>query len=167
MKSNGIGFLVLAWVIAAVAVGVPGGCQDQTDISGQADELRKEMPPPTQEDRARARVDTLRGVTVCFFLQTMPSFPGGEPALKSYLKEHVRYPPSARTAGRQGKVVVQFFIECDGTLDHIAAVGSHADSALAAEAVRVVRGMPRWIPGRNNGRIVRVQYMLPIRFVLP
>lgn len=166
MKNTRVGFLVFAWVIAATTVGIPGSCQSTTDITGRADDPRQEMPP-SRQDRARARVDSLRKAGVFVLWETLPSFPGGETALKRYLKEHVRYPPSARAAGRQGKVVVQFFIERDGTLDHIAAVGSHTDSALAAEAVRVVRGMPRWIPARKSGRIVKVLYALPVRFDLP
>jgi protein TonB len=95
----------------------------------------------------------------------MPSFPGGESAMMRYLSEHARYPASAREVGHHGTVVVQFDVQRDGSLRHITAAGT-PDSALAAEAVRVVTGMPHWNPGRYDGRTVVVQYSLPIRFVL-
>lgn len=165
MHSKGVGFLAWVWVVAAIVIGVPGGCQDQRDITGLAHEAGRPVPPPPPgpEARVQAQVDSLRKAGIFVFWETLPSFPGGESVLKRYLSSHVRYPASAHGAGPHRTVVVQFLINRDGTLDHITAVG-RPDSALAAEAVRVVRGMPPWIPGRQAGRIVKVRYMLPIRF---
>jgi protein TonB len=100
------------------------------------------------------------------FTDTMPSFPGGEVALKQYLSAHIRYPAPARENGHQGTVVVQFNVEPDGSLDHVEAMDNRLDTTLGVEAVRVVTGMPRWNPGYQDGKAVAVRYSLPVRFVL-
>lgn len=100
------------------------------------------------------------------FVEQMPAFPGGETALMKYLGSHIRYPAVARENGIQGTVVVQFIVGPDGTIRDVKTVGSKKGGGLEDEAVRVVKGMPKWTPGRQNGRAVTVQYSLPVRFVL-
>lgn len=100
------------------------------------------------------------------FVEQMPSFPGGENALMRYLHDHIRYPAVARENGIQGTVVVQFVVNTDGSIVDVKAVGQKKGGGLEEEAVRVVKGMPKWTPGKQNGRSVRVQYSLPIRFKL-
>lgn len=100
------------------------------------------------------------------FVEQMPSFPGGESALMKYLNSHIRYPAVARENGIQGTVVVQFIVGPDGSIRDVKTVGAKKGGGLEDEAIRVVKGMPKWTPGRQNGRAVTVQYNLPVRFVL-
>lgn len=90
-------------------------------------------------------------------------FPGGDAAMYKWIAENINYPAQAAEEGISGKVVVQMVIEKDGSISNVKVVrGKHPE--LDAEAVRVVKAMPRWSPGRNNGHAVRVTYMLPITF---
>lgn len=83
-----------------------------------------------------------------------------------YISTHVHYPKTAREQGQQGTVVVQFEIGVDGSLQHVETVGAQPSTALGDEAVRIVKGMPAWHPGIQDGHKVVVRYSLPIRFVL-
>ena len=98
-------------------------------------------------------------------VEVMPEFPGGEKALLGYLIRTVKYPVEAMENGFQGKVFVSYIVENDGSISHIN-VQRGVQPSLDAEAIRVVKGMPRWIPGRQNGKTVRVSYTVPINFVL-
>jgi len=98
-------------------------------------------------------------------VEEMPSFPGGEEARLRFLSENIRYPQMAREAGIQGTVFLTFVVERDGSVTDVRIVrgiGGGCDE----EAVRVTRNMPRWSPGRQRGQPVRVQFSMPIRFVL-
>ena len=98
-------------------------------------------------------------------VEQKPSFPGGESAMYKWLQDNIIYPAAASEEGVQGKVTVQFIVEKDGSITHVQVVrGKHP--ALDAEAARVIRKMPRWTPGRNNGQPVRVTYHLPVPFKL-
>jgi periplasmic protein TonB len=94
-----------------------------------------------------------------------PEFPGGPSALMQYLQGNLRYPTMAREAGIQGTVFVTFVVERDGNITDVRVLRG-VGGGLDEEAVRVVRNMPRWKPGRQRGQAVRVQFNLPIRFVL-
>lgn len=98
-------------------------------------------------------------------VEEMPEFVGGEEALRKYLSATVQYPREATEDGIQGKVYVNFIIAEDGSISNIKVVrGVH--SLLDAEAHRVISLMPKWIPGRQSGKPVRVSYTVPINFVL-
>lgn len=105
--------------------------------------------------------------TTAMFINVVeePSYPGGISELKKYLMANVAYPAAADSAQIKGRVFVSFIIEIDGQLMDITVLkglGYGCDE----EAVRVVRMMPRWIPGRQSGKLVRVRYNLPILFGL-
>lgn len=93
----------------------------------------------------------------------MPVFPGGEEAMMRYLAENVRYPEQAAKDSIQGRVIVQFVVKDDGTVGTVKVVRS-VNSLLDAEAVRVVKSMPKFIPGKINGIEVSVWYILPVAF---
>ncbi|MBX2973286.1 MAG: energy transducer TonB [Flavobacteriales bacterium] len=93
-------------------------------------------------------------------LEQMPEFPGGDRALFDYLKKSLRYPE-----GMQGKVFVGFVVDTDGSLRDISILRG-ADPVLDQEALRVIKAMPKWRPGKQNGETVRMRYNLPIRFTL-
>lgn len=93
-------------------------------------------------------------------VEEMPSFPGGQLALMQYL-----YPFEAQENGVQGRVIINFVVEDDGSISHVK-VAKSADPALDREAMRVVETMPKWIPGKQNGECVRVRYSVPVVFRL-
>lgn len=95
----------------------------------------------------------------------MPSFPGGIGALMQYLTEKIKYPEEAKKMHLQGRVFLQFIVEADGSITHIRVLRGVSPS-LDAEAVKVIRNMPRWIPGSQRGKPVRVRFNLPIKFTM-
>lgn len=103
--------------------------------------------------------------TIYKFVEKMPEFPGGIEALNQYLITHVTYPTAARDAGAEGMVLVEFVVEKDGSVSNVQTVVS-AHPALDEEAMRVVRGLPKWTPGEASGKKIRVYFNLPIRFQL-
>lgn len=94
-----------------------------------------------------------------------PEFPGGQGALMQYLQSNLKYPTMAREAGIQGTVFVTFVVERDGSITDVRVLRG-VGGGLDEEAIRVVQNMPNWTPGRQRGQAVRVQFNLPIRFVL-
>lgn len=104
-------------------------------------------------------------MTIYEVVEHMPDFPGGEAALQKYLKKHVVYPESARKKGVQGRVLVQFVVGKDGSICDTKVVRS-VEPVLDREAVRVINKMPKWKPGRQKGKPVRVRYTVPINFRL-
>ena len=98
-------------------------------------------------------------------VEQMPEFPGGESALQRFLMANVKYPSIAAENGVQGKVYVNFVVDRVGAISNVKVVRG-VDPAVDKEAVRVVKSMPKWIPGRQNGEAVRVSFTVPINFVL-
>ena len=98
-------------------------------------------------------------------VEQMPKFPGGDAALMKYLSENIKYPVVAQENGVQGRVTVSFVVERDGSITDVKIVRS-VDPSLDREAQRVVRSMPKWIPGKQNGSAVRVKYNVPVQFRL-
>ena len=97
--------------------------------------------------------------------ETMPYFPGGQELLLKYLAVNIKYPASAVKAKKQGRVIVTFIVQKDGSVTH-AKIAKSIDPELDAEALRVVRAMPKWIPGTQFGKPVNVKYTLPVKFSL-
>jgi len=98
-------------------------------------------------------------------VEQMPEFPGGETALRKYLSSTVKYPEIATENGIQGKVYVSFVVDRSGSISNVK-IARGVDSSIDKEAMRVVKSMPKWIPGKQNGEPVRVSYTVPINFVL-
>lgn len=98
-------------------------------------------------------------------VEQMPSFPGGPSALMKYLNDNIKYPAEAQENGVQGRVTISFIVNTDGSLSN-AHVTRSLDPSLDREAVRVVKSMPRWVPGKHNGKFVRVSYNVPVSFRL-
>lgn len=95
----------------------------------------------------------------------MPSFPGGTRSLMQFLSSNIKYPVEAENLGIQGRVICSFIVEKDGSISNINVAQSVAPS-LDQEAVRVIKAMPKWIPGETDGEQVRVKYTLPLNFRL-
>ena len=98
-------------------------------------------------------------------VEQMPQFPGGPNALFEYLSKNIKYPVVAEENGIQGRVIVTFVVERDGSITDVK-VAKSVDPSLDKEAMRVVKSMPHWIPGKQNGSAVRVKYTLPVTFRL-
>ena len=98
-------------------------------------------------------------------VEQMPSFPGGISGLMTYLNQNTRYPAVAQENGVQGRVVVSFAVGKDGHISDVTVLRS-VDPSLDKEAIRVVRNMPRWTPGKQGGEPVRVRYNVPVSFRL-
>ena len=104
-------------------------------------------------------------VKIFDIVEQMPSFPGGNKALFDYLSENIKYPILAEENGIQGRVIVTFVVEKDGSITEAKVVKS-VHPSLDKEALRVVKGMPKWIPGVQNGVPVRTKYTIPVTFKL-
>ncbi len=98
-------------------------------------------------------------------VEQMPEFPGGAAALMKWLSDNIKYPAIAEENGIQGRVVCTFVVERDGSVSDVQ-VARSIDPSLDKEAVRVLKKMPKWIPGRQNGAPVRVKYTVPVTFKL-
>lgn len=98
-------------------------------------------------------------------VEQMPMYPGGEGALLGYLRDNIHYPTVAAENGVQGRVVVGFVVERDGSITDVKILRG-VDPSLDREAMRVVKSMPRWNPGKQNGSAVRVKYQVPVSFRL-
>lgn len=97
--------------------------------------------------------------------EQMPSFPGGQSAMMSYVSRSIKYPTVAEENGIQGLVTVSFVVEKDGSISGAKVIRS-VDPSLDKEALRIIRSMPRWTPGKQDGKPVRVKYTIPVRFKL-
>ncbi len=98
-------------------------------------------------------------------VEKMPSFPGGDAALFKFLNDNVKYPVIAQENGVQGRVICQFVVNRDGSIVDVEVVRS-IDPSLDKEAIRVIKSMPKWSPGQQRGKPVRVKYTLPVNFKL-
>lgn len=98
-------------------------------------------------------------------VEQMPTFPGGNGKLSEFLSQNVRYPVVAVENGIQGRVIVRFVVERDGSVSNVS-VAKGVEASLDQEAVRVVKLMPKWNPGKQNGKAVRTKFNVPISFQL-
>lgn len=102
---------------------------------------------------------------VFFIVEEMPVFPGGDLELRKFIAQSVKYPVIAQENGIQGRVYVQFVVGTDGAVTQVK-VARGVDPNLDKEAIRVVQSMPKWKPGKQRGKAVKVSYTVPINFVL-
>lgn len=120
----------------------------------KAKEVIAQPEPPKEEE-----------TKVFDVVEVMPSFPGGQAALFEYLSKNIKYPVVAEENGVQGRVIVTFVVERNGSITDVQ-VAKSVDPSLDKEAVRVVKSMPHWIPGKQNGSAVRVKFTVPVTFRL-
>jgi protein TonB len=136
---------------------------DDIDINVEADEnteVQEYVAPVKVEEEESAEE-----MQIFMVVESMPEFPGGEAALYKYLGENIKYPQMAKESGIQGRVFVTFVVERDGKVTDVRVlrgIGGGCDE----EAIRVVQSMPKWAPGKQRGKSVRVQYNLPVKFTL-
>ena len=142
---------------------------DNTDIQ---DELEIEDSEATDKTAITAvmqvaapKEEENEDTPVFFIVEEMPEFPGGQLALRNFIAQSVKYPVIAQENGIQGKVFVNFVVAKDGTITQ-AKIFRGVDPSLDKEALRVVNSLPKWKPGKQGGKAVRVSYTVPINFVL-
>ncbi|MBR5328162.1 MAG: energy transducer TonB [Paludibacteraceae bacterium] len=99
-------------------------------------------------------------------VESMPEFPGGAQEMMKFIAENIKYPVIAQENGIQGRVICQFVIEKNGSVTDIQVVRSSGDASLDKEAERVIKNMPKWKPGKQRGKPVRVKYTIPVAFRL-
>ena len=118
-----------------------------------------------REKTTQTRKDTATDDKVYEVCEQMPIFEGGDAALLKYLRENLKYPDKTKDRGVQERLVIGFIVEKDGSLTDVKVLRP-VDIDLDAEVLRLVKGMPKWIPGRHNEQRVRVRYLLPIHICL-
>ncbi len=135
--------------------------EDEIEIDVEADsetEMEEYIPMEIEEEEiVEAEIFTV--------VESMPEFPGGMGKLMNYLASNIKYPPLAKESGIQGRVFINFVVETDGRISKVKilrGIGGGCDE----EAVRVVEAMPKWKPGMQRGKPVRVSYNLPVKFTL-
>ncbi|MBR1644587.1 MAG: energy transducer TonB [Bacteroidales bacterium] len=130
------------------------------DMGDDANKAQEAFTPVVQEVEEEAEEEE-----IFVFIEEQASFPGGTEALYKFLRENIKYPPAARENGIEGKVFLKFVVEKDGSVSNVK-VMRDIGSGCGAEAVRVVKSMPKWTPGKQRGRAVRSEYSLPVSFSL-
>lgn len=154
----------------------------QTEAQKMSDEIKKaenfsaEILPNGQvqslisdefiDDGIPINIETNAGESKVFSsVEELPCYPGGQGAFIKYLNKTLSYPPFAKNKKITGRVLVQFIVEKSGAITNVS-VAESANPILDNEAVRVIRKMPKWKPGKEKGKIVRVKVMIPIIFKL-
>lgn len=138
---------------------VKEGPQDPV-IRGYAHNLPLIIDPDKEDEYLAERKDTINVYDV---VEQMPRFPGGFQKMNEFIEENMQYPKKCAEKGIYGRVIVAFVVERSGQLSNIRVVKS-VHRALDKEALRIVKLMPRWIPGEQNGVTVRVNFIIPIKF---
>jgi protein TonB len=119
-------------------------------------------PPPPPDDPEPVKEDEVLNI-----VEQMPSFPDGEAAMFKFLQENIKYPDFCRENGIEGTAIIGFVVEKDGRISNVSVLrGVKGGKQLDDEAMRVIGKMPRWTPGRQNGRDVRVNFRVPVKFKL-
>ena len=164
-KTNGAGHIKYAlFAIPAFALLLAGNISCSSEAT-KTDDV-KENAATEKANEAEVIVQEPATKDEAFaVVEQMPEFPGGMKELMTYLKDNIKYPKAAQDKKVQGRVIVQFVVEKDGTPTEFNVVRS-VDPDLDAEALRVLGGMPKWKPGMQKGQVVRVKYTVPVSFKL-
>ena len=144
---------------------------DNSDVEESTDILTEDNLP-TQQTKANVTYVPVQVVetepeeqTIFEVVEQMPEFPGGNAALMQYLNKNIKYPVIAQEQGVQGRVIVQFVVNKEGSIVDAQVVRS-VDPYLDKEAIRVINTMPKWTPGKQRGKPVRVKFTVPVAFRL-
>lgn len=164
-KSNATVHIKYAlFVLPAFALLVAGNISCSQDAS-QTEDAKEEVVAPVSPEAKEAPADSTAKEEVFMVAEQMPEFPGGMKELLKFLQDNLKYPENAMKNNVQGRVIVQFVVEKDGTLTEFK-VARSVDPDLDAEALRVLQTMPKWKPGMQRGKIVRVKFTVPVSFKL-
>lgn len=134
------------------------------DIDGDPDGVDFGVPEGTGGTGVVEALPVVEKERPFITVEIMPEFPGGEAALRKFLQDHIRYPVMAQDNGVSGMIFVRFVVGKDGRITEVETIGARKGAGLEEEAMRVVRKMPKWKPGRQNGENVPVYFNLPVNF---
>lgn len=164
-KSNAAWHIKYAlFVLPAFALLVAGNISCSQDAS-QTEDAKEEVVAPVSPEAKEAPADSTAKEEVFMVAEQMPEYPGGMKEMLKFLQENVKYPENAMKNNVQGRVIVQFVVEKDGTPTEFKVLRS-VDPDLDAEALRVMKAMPKWKPGMQKGQVVRVKFTVPVSFKL-
>lgn len=156
-------------LIEKVKFVAPKVTTDTTQVSkdfgkqSKLNETVNQLPPPPVVKKQEVIETPKQDNQIFMIVEQMPQFPNGD--INAYLSSHIKYPVVAQENGIQGRVIVQFVVNQDGSIVDVTVVRG-VDPSLDKEAVRVIEGMPKWIPGKQGGKPVRVKFTLPVNFKL-
>lgn len=133
--------------------------------------LKTDVKPKEETKAVAAKVqpassEQSEDETVYTTVEKMPEFPGGQQAMTRYLTENLKYPVIAQENGIQGTAICQYVVNKDGSTSDVKIVKSAGDPSLDKEAIRLIKAMPKWNPGKQNGKTVRVQCTTMVKFKL-
>jgi protein TonB len=154
--------IVLIFAITEIAISLNDKPQDKPipEITENENEQYEEVTFTSIEEPETPPTDES---DVSDFAEVDPEFPGGESAMIKFIQENVTYPEMSREMGEQGTVYVQFVVNTDGSIQNVKVLKGVSE-LLDKEAVRVIKKMPNWSPGKQNGEPIRVRYQIPINF---
>ena len=148
---------------------------DKKNVATQDASSKKEeepVPPSSTKDNTattssneKTTTQPSNDETIYDIVDQMPSFPGGQTSLFTYISQNIKYPVVAEENGVQGRVICTFVVEHDGSITNVKVIRG-VDPSLDWEAIRLIKNMPKWIPGKKGGKAVRVKYTIPITFRL-
>lgn len=150
----------VVWWLEAAGQGHETAKIDLQEVRYMLEAEKPTLPPPPPAD------GIMEGSGIYLVVEEMPEFPGGQQAMMKFISENLKYPVAAQENGIQGRVICQFVINRDGSVVDVIVVRSAGDQYLDNEAIRVIKSMPKWIPGKQKGKPVRVKYTIPINFHL-
>jgi periplasmic protein TonB len=144
---------------------IESGLMTQDDLSAKPAEAPSEDVQIEVVDEKPQVIEQKVETEIFTVVEEQPAYPGGDEARSKYLQDNIKYPEEAKELGIQGRVFVTFVVEVDGSITDVRVlrgIGGGCDE----EAIRVVQAMPKWVPGKQRGVPVRVQFNLPIKFTL-
>ena len=153
---------VLSERITVVAKANPAITDKPTSLNYREAKVSAKKDSITPEKK---QTSAIKEGEVFMVTEQMPQFPGGDSELMKYIQKNIKYPSVAQAANVEGRVVAQFIITKEGNIDNIT-ISRSVSPELDAEAIRVIKGMPKWIPGKQRGKEVNVKYTLPVHFRL-
>ena len=135
------------------------------DSMALATSMREPVSASPQKSRENKNNGGAANGEIFTVVDEMPGYPGGEDARVSFLRQNIKYPEEARELGIQGTVYSSFVVEKDGSITDIQilrGIGGGCDE----EVIRIIKAMPKWVPGKQRGAPVRVQFKMPLKFTL-
>lgn len=138
---------------------------DETEINDELDLIDSEADENMYVEPVFIEEPEEEEETVFIIVQDMPQFPGGDLELRKYIAGNVHYPEIAKENGIQGRVFVQFVVNAKGFVEQTK-IARGVDPSLDKEALRIIKSLPKWEPGKQRGKPVKVQFTVPINFVL-
>jgi protein TonB len=154
IRTNAILRLLIVIPLSAALIIAVVSCSGSRKASKTHVEIAPPPPPPPPPP-----------IEVFVVVEEMPQFPGGETALMKFITDNIRYPKAAKDKGIQGRVMIRFVVTANGNIDRVEVLKG-VDPLLDQEAIRVIKMMPQWTPGRQGGKVVNVWYTIPVTFAL-